>query len=104
MDTKVKKRMSKDIEELKIILVKIDNCLDNVDLTLVRNTSSLEHHIARTDALETYVKDVIVAKDLEPIKKHVNNITSALKGIGYFCVLIAGLAGFILTLKQIGVL
>lgn len=38
---------------------KLDGRLDKIEVTLARNTVSLEHHIKRTDALETRVESVL---------------------------------------------
>lgn len=58
-------------------LDKMDSRMDTMNETLIRNTASLEHHIARTDALEG---------ELKPIKK----VTNVL--IAIWAVLGAGLA------------
>ncbi len=96
-------KMDNKFDKLEGMIIKLDDRLDNVDKTLIRNTVSLEQHIKRTDILESYVKDQIVQKDLEPIKKHVSMITDAIKGIFFFCTVIAGIVSFIVTLKKLGV-
>lgn len=78
-------------------LDKIDERLDGMSTTLVRNTESLEHHIARTNLLEDYVK-----KEIEPIKNHVQVVKHGFKAIMWMSVVLGGLAGFILTLKELG--
>jgi hypothetical protein len=87
-------RLNEDVGEIKIVMT--------------RNTASLEEHMRRSDALETYVQKVeehltegVIKKDLEPIKKHVNQVTWAIKGIFWF----VGIVGSILiTLKQLEVI
>ena len=58
------------------ILDKLDRLQENMndmDKTLVRNTDSLEHHIKRTDLLEESIK---------PLKKHVLMAEAVLKVMG----------------------
>lgn len=93
-------------DKLESMIVKIDDRLDNVEQTLLRNTLSLEEHVRRTDLIETYVKerDIAVKADLDPIKDHVNQIKSSIKGILFFCTVIASVAGFVLILKQLNLI
>jgi len=67
-------------------LDKMDQRLDNVDQTLVKNTVLLDEHIRRTNILE---------EDFKPIKKHVA-LMNALAKIGS-----VGL-GALLAAKQLG--
>lgn len=92
------------IDKLESMITKLDDRLDSVDKTLVRNTVSLEQHIKRTDMLEAYVKekDVSVDRKFEPIQQHVNMMTYAIKGIIFFCTMIAGVVSFIVMLKKLG--
>lgn len=78
---------------------KLDERLDGMSITLVRNTDSLEHHIARTNLLEDYVKT-----EIDPIKKHVEVVKHGIQGILYLAIVLGGLAGFLLTLVQLGLL
>jgi transposase len=92
------------ISNLEEKLDKLDDRLDSIDKTLERNTISLEIHMKRTDALETYVKEQLVEKDLNPIKNHVMKVTHAINGIFWFCSIIASIAGFVIILKQLNVI
>lgn len=71
-------------------LDKLDERLDAVDTTLVRNTASLEEHVRRTNLLE---------QDMRPIKAHVQLVNTGSK-------VIVGLGSTLLTLalaaKQLG--
>lgn len=60
-------------------LEKIEEKIQEINITLVRNTDSLEYHIMRTDLIES---------DLKPIKNHVNLVNAGLKIVG-LVVLIA---------------
>lgn len=62
------------------LLKRIDKRLDNLDVTMAKNTTSLEIHVKRTDLLEA---------KLEPVEKHVAMMHGAFKLIG----LLATLAG-----------
>lgn len=63
-------------------LDKLDERLDNVDKTLIRNTASLEEHIRRTEILEA---------EMEPVKTHVAQVS----GIVKFIILLSSAAGII---------
>lgn len=88
------------MEKLDKIVEKIDKLdgrLDDMSITLVRNTESLEHHIARTNLLEEYVKT-----EITPIKKHVDMVKHGAQGVIWVAVALAGLAGFLVTLRELG--
>lgn len=50
----------------------MDDKLDHVDKTLLRNTLSLEEHIRRTEIIE---------KEMEPVKEHVAQVSGGIKFI-----------------------
>jgi tetrahydromethanopterin S-methyltransferase subunit B len=77
---------------------KLDSRMDDMAITLVRNTESLEHHIARTNLLEDYVKT-----EITPIKKHVDMVKHGAQGVIWVAVALAGLAGFLVTLRELGI-
>lgn len=81
---------------------KLDIKIDEIDKTLIRNTISLEHHIMRTDKLQELIE--LHKAELVPIKNHVQEVTHAVRGIFFFCTIVAGIAGFVLMLKQIGII
>jgi hypothetical protein len=89
-------------ERLKRIedrLERLDENVSDIAVIMARNTASLELHMKRSDALEEYVKQV-EERDLEPIKRHVNQVTWAVKGIFWIIGVAAATAIFI---KQLGV-
>jgi hypothetical protein len=49
---------------------KLDERLDRIDATLIRNTVTLEEHVRRTNLLES---------DMKPIKRHVDLINAGAK-------------------------
>lgn len=67
--------------------------LSQVDVTLAKQAADVEHHIRRTDLLETRVEQI--ATDVRPIREHV----LYLRGIGWFLVALAGVASAVATLK-----
>jgi hypothetical protein len=91
MDNKLDKILNK--------LDRLDERQDDMDKTLVRNTVSLEHHIARTNLLEDYVKT-----EIKPIKKHIDTVKYGFAGIMWLSGALVGLAGFLVILNQLGVL
>lgn len=62
---------------------KIDDRLNNIDTSLVRQTVSLEEHVRRTNLLESEIK---------PIKKHVFLIEATFKLIGLASVVLGIMA------------
>ena len=85
---KVLDRLEAKFDKIEEKIDLVENHLDSINVTLVRNTSSLEEHIRRTELLE---------KKLEPIEIHVTQMQGAFKFIG----VVAVVAGLVLTLMQI---
>ncbi len=77
------------LDKLDSKLDKLDEKLDMVDKTLVRNTESLEQHMARTEALEDYVKT-----ELAPIKSHVYLMRYGFKAVMWVFSALAAVAMF----------
>ncbi len=69
-----------DLDRLFEKIEKIDDRLSNIDLSLVRNTISLEEHVKRTNILE---------EEIRPIKKHVLMVEAIFKLIGVLSVCIS---------------
>jgi flagellar motor component MotA len=70
---------------------KIDKILEkihSIDITLARNTASLELHMKRTDLLE---------KKLEPVEAHVSLINASFKVFGA----VGAVVGIIATLYKL---
>lgn len=97
-----------DVKRLEDKVDKLAEDMVDIKVILERNTASLEEHMRRSDALETYVKQVdnhvkenVIKDEIEPIKKHVNQVTWAIRGIFWFCATAASIA---LALKQLGII
>lgn len=99
-----------DVTELKILIAKQEINSDRQNEILDRLTSSVEHHIERTDKLEELVsllreeaiKNVASIKsevhsDLIPIKSHIAFIKGAAYALGVIGAIILGL-------NQLGIL
>lgn len=67
-------------------LDKMDQRLDNIDITLVRNTAQLEEHMRRTEILE---------QEFKPVKRHVETINLLAK-------IASGAGALALFFKQLG--
>ncbi len=65
-------------ERLLTLLEKIEARLDSLDLTMVKNTISLEEHIKRTNMLEEEFKPI--KKDHALVKASVTILSSMLGG------------------------
>jgi hypothetical protein len=87
------------LDKVTGMLEKLDERMDSMSITLVRNTDSLEHHIARTNLLEEYVKT-----EIDPIKKHVDMVRHGAQGVIWVAVALAGIAAFLVTLRELGLL
>ena len=78
-------------EQLERVLDKLDSIdarLDTMSNVQVRQASSLDEHMRRTEILE---------KEMMPIKAHIN-LTAAVAKI---ITVMAALVGFVLTLKSL---
>lgn len=60
-------------------LDKIEERLNSIDVTLERNTVSLEHHIYRTSQNEEMI--TLIKDDLKPVKAHIANLQGVVKAI-----------------------
>lgn len=76
------------------ILDKMDQRLDNVDVTLAKQSVVLEEHVKRTNLLESKIAD-LEADELKPIKKHVDRVNAIMWVMG-------GLLTVAATLKSLG--
>lgn len=85
---------------------KIDERLDKVEQVLIRNTTVMEEHHRRSNLLETHVGKIEDRFYLElgPIKNHINLVSYGFKTIVFTGGLLVGIAGLLLTLKQLGIL
>jgi hypothetical protein len=79
--------MDKNMEE-RILdkLDKIDDRLNDMDKTLVRNTTSLEEHMKRSDALEKLINAQSDA--MRPVEDHVRHMQGAGKLIVWASVVL----------------
>lgn len=91
--------MDNKFQKLEDKLDRLDSRLDNVERIMERNTASLQEHMKRSDLLEAYVQ-----KEMEPIKAHVALVAMGSRGVFWFCGVVAGIAGFIYILKDLGVI
>jgi hypothetical protein len=95
--------MDERINRLEDKLDRMDGRLDKMAVILAKNTELLDIHIKRTDLLEDYLRDEIVARDLNPIKEHVMNVRAASRIIVWVASAAAGTLAFLIGLKQLGV-
>lgn len=71
----------------------LDNRLDSVDKTLVKQEANLGEHMRRTQLAEDAIFGI--RQDIEPLKKHKAFIEGALKGIGLVATAVSVIAGLI---------
>lgn len=95
---KVLEEIQKVKEHLDTRFEKVDERLDSIEKVQIQQHANLEHHIYRTDLAEENIKLLqsqienntqILAADLKehkkemlPVKKHVDYMNGALKGLG----------------------
>lgn len=97
-----KSRKELEDEIMKRVLEKLDNVdnrLNDIDKTLIKQEANLEKHMYRTEQNERMIEKIF--EDVKPIKKHVAHVEGGLKFLG----VISLLGGIALTvLKILGLL
>ena len=83
--------MSDDLKRLEFKIDKIDQRINNVDVTLAAQHESLKDHIRRTNLLEEQVK---------PIEKHVNMVNGAIKFIGILGIIAAIIEAVVMIMRH----
>ena len=82
-------------EKIIVKLDKLDERLDSVDKTLIKQESSLSEHMRRSLAAEENLQ--ILREEFKPVQNHVSQISGAFKLIGLLSVVLG-------ILKVLGVL
>lgn len=70
-------------------LDKLDDRLDSVDRTLVKQEANLAEHMRRTEILESQHEKLYV--ELEPVKAHVNQVKAGIKLLAFVLPIIGAL-------------
>lgn len=65
---------------------KLDERLDNIDKTLVRQEANLKEHMRRTEQNEIMIQEMI--EQIKPIETHVAMVNGVLKFIGFLSLLL----------------
>jgi tetrahydromethanopterin S-methyltransferase subunit G len=76
-------------------LEKIEGRLNEIDRTLLVNTSSLEKHMLRTELSEKRLEKI--EDELVPVTRHVSQMSGALKLVGILSLI----SGFIFSLIKL---
>jgi phage-related tail protein len=78
-------------------LDKIDDKMESVDKTLVRQEENLREHMRRTELLEIQHEDLKhnLNTELEPVKSHINQVKGAVKILSFAIPIIGAIAGAI---------
>lgn len=85
--------MEDKLNKIEEKIDKLDSRLDAIDVTLVRQHSSLEHHILRTQIAEENIN--ILKKEIKPLYEHVVTINNIAKIIS----VLSALAGIYAIVK-----
>lgn len=91
-----------DIEQFTIInnkLDKLDSRIDNVDITLAKQSILLDEHIKRTGIAEENIG--MLRADLKPVEAHVSMVQGAIKLIAFGAVIIGAAAGIVRIISAI---
>lgn len=80
-----------DAKKLEEKLEKISEKITSIEVTMERNTGSLEKHMLRTELSERRLEHMEEA--LKPIVKHVNHVEGAFKLLGMLATVIGVIAG-----------
>jgi chromosome segregation ATPase len=81
--------MEKKLDSVLAKIDKLDERLDSIDKTLIKQEASLDKHIFRTEVAEKQLD--ILSSQIVPISKHVNQMSGALKLLGVMS-LVMGIA------------
>jgi len=87
-------------------LDKLDERLDRIELTLVKNTQILDEHQRRSTANEAHVAQLeqTLKEELTPVKNHVDTMKLGFKIIVWIAGASTGVAAFVLTLKELNII
>ena len=77
------------MKEIITKLDKLDDRLDSVDRTLVKQEANLAEHMRRTELLESQHERLY--SDLEPVKAHVNQVKAGIKILAFVVPIVGGL-------------
>ncbi len=79
--------MDDNFRKLESKLDKLDDRLDSVDKTLIRQEENLKEHMRRSVAAEESIQ--ILREELKPVQKHMNHMEGALKLLGGITLILA---------------
>lgn len=75
-----------DLKRLLDKIDKLDERLDSIDKTLVKQEVNLEKHMERTEQNEIMIQELF--DKLEPISKHVVQVEAVLKFLGLLSIVV----------------
>ncbi len=81
------------LEKLDEKMDKVQEHLGSIDVTLAKNTTSLEEHIRRTELAEEAIGTI--KDELKPIQKHVTQVHTVFSAIGFISVVVSIAAGIV---------
>jgi chromosome segregation ATPase len=81
------------LEKLDEKMDKVEEKLGSIDVTLAKNTSSLDEHIRRTELAEEAIS--IIKNEMAPIQKHVTQVHTIFQAIGFVSVVVSIAAGVV---------
>lgn len=91
--------MKDQLERMLDKLDALDERLNKIEVTLERNTVTVEDHARRSDLLEMALEQIW--DEIKPVQAHVDKVEGALKVFGGLCAAVGALAAI---LKIVGVI
>lgn len=85
--------MKELLNRVIVQLDKLDDKLDSVDKTIIKQEENLREHMRRTEIAEKRIENL--SEDLEPIQNHVNQVRGGFKILAYVVPIIVTLIGTI---------
>lgn len=83
--------MSDDLKRFEFKLDRIDQRMNNVDITLAKQSEILDIHVKRTNILED---------SLKPVQRHVAMVDGAIKFLGLLGVITAIIEAIVMILRH----
>lgn len=85
------------MKEVVEILDRIDERLDSVDKTLIKQELNLKEHMRRTELLEAQHDKLYL--EIEPVKAHVNQVKAGIKIIAFIIPAVGALIAALWNIK-----
>lgn len=93
--------MDAKLDKIESRLEKMEDSLNNIDKTLVKQHGELEKHIMRTEINEQMMN--ALHEEFKPVRKHVSMLEGAFKFVGISATIVAFFVGLVKIAHDMGV-